>query len=73
MKMYLFLLAFVCLLAFSACNSNSYTPKPRGYFKIDFPEKSYQVYNNGCPFSFEYPIYADMAADGSYGCATLLV
>lgn len=67
MKKYLFLVAFVCLLAFSACNSNSYTPKPRGYFKIDFPKKSYQVYHNECPFSFEYPTYANMAADRSRG------
>src|ERR1044072_2385069 len=67
MKMYFFLVAFVCLLAFSACNNNSYTPKPRGYFKIDFPKKSYQVYNNECPFSFEYPTYANIAADRSRG------
>lgn len=67
MKLYFFLFAFVCLLAFSACNSNSYTPKPRGYFKIDFPVKSYQVFNNGCPFSFEYPNYAYMIADGTKG------
>ena len=65
--MYFFLVAFICLLGFSACNNNSYTPKPRGYFKIDFPKKSYQVYNNECPFSFEYPTYANMAADRSKG------
>lgn len=67
MKMYFFLFAFVCLLAFSACNRNSYTPKPRGYFKIDFPVKSYQLYDNECPFSFEYPDYANMVADNTKG------
>ena len=67
MKPYFFLFAFLCLLAFSACNSNNYTPKPRGYFKIDFPAKSYQVYDNGCPFSFDYPHYANMAVDRSRG------
>lgn len=33
------------------------TPKPRGYFKINFPEKQYLVYDSICPYSFEYPIY----------------
>jgi len=56
---------FACLLALSACNNNSYTPKPRGYFKIDFPAKAYQNYNKDCPFSFDYPKYANLVADSS--------
>ena len=34
-----------------------HTPKPRGYFRIDFPEKKYQTFDAKCPFSFEYPAY----------------
>jgi gliding motility-associated lipoprotein GldD len=67
MKRYFFLFLSVCLLAFAACNNNSYTPKPRGYFKIDFPIKSYQVYDDNCPFSFEYPKYAKLLTDSSTG------
>jgi gliding motility-associated lipoprotein GldD len=30
-------------------------PKPRGYFRIDFPEKQFVKYSGTCPFTFEYP------------------
>lgn len=63
MSRYSCLFLLNCLLAFSACNSNSYAPKPRGYYRIDFPAKAYQLYNKGCPFSFEYPRYAVLQAD----------
>lgn len=51
----------IALIYFSAfillsCNK-SYVPKPRGYFRIDFPEKEYTTYKSECPFTFEYPVY----------------
>lgn len=52
--------------AFFSCNS-SYTSKPKGYFKIEFPGKSYRVFNQpGYPYSFEYPVYANVVKDSSY-------
>ena len=49
-----------------ACNS-SYTPKPRGYYKISFPEHSYQVFEKpGYPYRFEYPSYASVVQDSSF-------
>jgi gliding motility-associated lipoprotein GldD len=33
------------------------TPKPKGYFRIDFPEKKYQTYSGNCPYQFEFPTY----------------
>lgn len=54
----------VAVLLSVSCNEN-YAPKPRGYFRIKFPEKAYQKYAGPCPFSFEYPSYAVMAADTS--------
>jgi gliding motility-associated lipoprotein GldD len=52
------------LLLFAACNSNhDYSPKPRGYFRIVFPEKAYQQFNGPYPFSFIYPKYAVMEKD----------
>ena len=38
----------------SACEEN-YTPKPKGYMRIDFPVKTYKQLDSDCPFSFEYP------------------
>lgn len=47
-----------------ACNSeNVNTPKPKGYYRIKFPEKGYQTFNSVCPFTFEYPLYAQMEKD----------
>lgn len=56
----------ITLVVFSACNSD-YTPKPKGYFKIDFPEKQYRVFQQtGYPYSFEYPVYANVIKDSSF-------
>lgn len=47
-----------------ACsNQQPATPKPKGYFRIDFPKKAYQTFNSDCPFTFEYPVYAVMHKD----------
>ncbi len=59
---------FLAVLLFSvaACNS-PYTPKPTGYFKISFPEKKYRLFNlPGYPYTFEYPVYADVVKDSSF-------
>ena len=49
---------FFCILFLAACNS-PYTTKNKGYSKLSFPAKSYQVFNQTAgPYSFEYPSYA---------------
>lgn len=49
-----------------SCNS-VYTPKPRGYFNISFPEKKYEVFDQpGFPYTFEYPVYAKVIRDTSF-------
>ncbi len=41
-----------------AC-SNDFVPKPRGYFRINLPEKTYKQFDSsGFPYSFDYPKYA---------------
>ncbi len=56
-------LFIVVISGISACNSD-YTIKPKGYFKIDFPEHKYQVFNEpGYPYTFEYPVYAKVEKD----------
>jgi gliding motility-associated lipoprotein GldD len=53
-------------LLFMSCNSD-YTPKPRGYYKISFPEHEYQAFDqSGFPYSFEYPKYAEVIRDTSF-------
>lgn len=55
------------LLLLSACggHNNDYSPKPRGFYRIVFPQHSYQVYNQGCPYTFDYPKYASIEPDKS--------
>ncbi len=55
---------FSIFILISSC-SDSYVPKPRGYYRIDLPEKSYQIFDSTFPYTFEYPVYADITADSS--------
>ncbi|WP_416440799.1 hypothetical protein [Phnomibacter sp. MR] len=49
-----------------ACNS-TFTPKPKGYFDIAFPEKKYQTFEQaGYPYSFELPVYATVIKDSTF-------
>jgi gliding motility-associated lipoprotein GldD len=59
---------FFCLILsialLLACDGEKVsTPKPKGYFRINFPKKQYQVFNDGCAYSFSYPTYAKLSTD----------
>jgi gliding motility-associated lipoprotein GldD len=57
---------FLFAIFLMACNS-TYTSKKRGYFKIDFPEREYKLFDEaGVPYSFEYPAYATIIKDSTY-------
>jgi gliding motility-associated lipoprotein GldD len=58
--------AILALAVMASCNSN-FTPKPRGYFKINLPAHQYQLFNEaGYPYTFEYPVYASILKDTSF-------
>jgi len=59
-------LCTIPFLVLLGCGSNP-VPKPRGYFRIDFPEKTYQQFDSTYPFSFEYPTYATFVPDTEPG------
>lgn len=62
---YALLLAFI-VISLAACNS-TFTPKPRGYFRIALPKHQYQVFDQpGYPYTFEYPAYAKITKDSTY-------
>ena len=63
LKKYLYLFVFLLVSFFLYSCNQGYTPKPSGYFRIDFPEKKYQKYNGVLPYSFEYPIYGSIKSD----------
>lgn len=57
---------FLISLFFYACNS-PYTSRKEGYYKIDFPQKKYVLFDNSAfPYSFEYPAYAQVVRDSAY-------
>jgi gliding motility-associated lipoprotein GldD len=63
----LFLFLGSCFLLFVSCNSNYTAGKKKGYFKIVFPEKKYQAFDQpGYPYSFEYPVYAQVSKDSTF-------
>lgn len=52
--------------AIAACNS-TYTSKKKGYFHISLPQHSYVSFDTaGFPYSFEYPVYANIIKDSTY-------
>ena len=56
---------FLIIILFSILTGfkQNYTPKPRGFFRINFPEKEYHLLNNGFPYQFEVPDYSKITAD----------
>jgi gliding motility-associated lipoprotein GldD len=56
-------ISFVLFAVFSC--KEDYTPKPRGYIRIDYPEKKYRSYESSTPFRFEYPEYAIITGDST--------
>jgi len=66
-KYFLFIIGilfFFTSILSGGCKRN-YTPKPRGYIRIDLPEKEYKQYNTDCPYSFLYPTYTTIEKDSS--------
>lgn len=51
-----YLIILIIVFSVIGCREKA-VPKPRGYFRIDLPEKTYTLFNTSCPFSFEYPTY----------------
>lgn len=55
----------VCLL--TACKPESFTPKPRAFFKIDLPQRAYTTFDvPSFPYAFEYPVYGRIVKDTTF-------
>lgn len=46
---------FISILLLTVSCQKDFTPKPRGYFRIDLPEKEYSKSPEVLPYSFEFP------------------
>lgn len=60
----LFMMIFASMATLIGCG-DTHMPKPRGYFRIDLPEKKYQVLDTTYPYAFEYPVYAIISPDNN--------
>ena len=56
------ILLSILILIQTGCK-DKYTPKPRAFFRIEFPEKEYHKLTNGFPYEFEVPNYSKIEAD----------
>lgn len=60
LKLSVALLVFIATMI--SCRGHQ-SPKPRGYFRIEFPEHSYQQFDTTFPYKFEYPKYSKIVMD----------
>ncbi|MFA0961836.1 gliding motility lipoprotein GldD [Roseivirga sp. BDSF3-8] len=65
---FLTLVTGLCLmtLGICACESETFTPKPKGYNRIDLPEHRYQALPDSFPYWFEFSKEAQIVDDSSY-------
>jgi gliding motility-associated lipoprotein GldD len=63
MPKFLYVLSTLFLLLSFACKKD-YIPKPRGYFRISFQEKTYHKTDSaGLPYRFDIPGYSKIVPD----------
>jgi len=63
-RKYTFFLIGLFLLGITACQEE-FTPKPKGYNRIDLPTPKYQALRENHPYIFEYSVYSKILKDSS--------
>ncbi|MEO1435909.1 MAG: hypothetical protein AAFV80_10260 [Bacteroidota bacterium] len=59
-----FTVVLALLFFVTSCSDPVYTPRPRGYPRIDFPDRVYEKADpDYCNFNFEIPTYATLVQD----------
>lgn len=59
---------FLLLIGAASCKPEVYTPKPRGYARIDTPQHAYQLFDSTTfPYAFEYPVYGRISQKNDLG------
>lgn len=64
------LILCISIMVFASCGDDEdevFIPKPKGFPRIYFPEKSYRMYDSLCPYSFEIPTYSFINNDKHKG------
>ncbi|MCX8470185.1 MAG: hypothetical protein ORN55_00265 [Chitinophagaceae bacterium] len=59
-----YLLLLIAMASIASCEYDDYTPKPRGYYRVQLPEKKYTQFSDPAfPYQFEYPTYGKTVND----------
>lgn len=59
-----FILSILLFVVLTVSCSRDYTPKPHGYFRIEFKEKTYhRLDSDAFPYNFDVPVYSKVEAD----------
>ncbi len=61
-------LYLIPLYLLTSCNTDDFSPRPKGYFRIDLPRKSYLKYDSTCPFTFEFHKKARINKNDNESC-----
>lgn len=51
------------ILMIVSCNNQEYYPRPKGYLRIDLPEREYRTFDSTFPYAFQYPQHAKITFD----------
>jgi gliding motility-associated lipoprotein GldD len=61
-KLFITVIWLAVIIIAASCNE-TYTPKPRGYFRISLPQKNYIKFDSSFPYAFDYPDYTLLTPD----------
>ena len=60
----LYLFGFAGFASLISCSGEIPVPKPKAFPRVEFPKRQHpMVFDAGCPFSFQYPSYAQVIPD----------
>ena len=61
----IFFIIIIFSILFVSCEEDEdvYSPKPRGYPRIKFPQKVYRMFDTTCAYKFEIPNYVQVNID----------
>ncbi|WP_207436234.1 gliding motility lipoprotein GldD [Sabulibacter ruber] len=61
----IYFLTALCGVLFLGSCAEEYTPKPKGYNRIDLPEAKYTLLQEAHPYVFEHSVYSKILKDSS--------
>jgi len=61
-----YIILILVIIISVSCKEEKNVPKPYGYERFNFKEKTYQQFGNNFPYTFDYPSYTKIEKDKAY-------